>query len=134
MIGDSELSRSETLDGDRTIVGAFSGASVARAAAQALHEEGFHNTWIGITRADDTLTVDSADESLGGKIGRFFTGEANGETLYASLIRRGVSQADAERVDAAIAPSDVIITVHGSNQPQRAAQIIEAFEGDVLSA
>jgi hypothetical protein len=140
MNGDSELARGETLD-EHVVVAAFADRDTARAAAKALRDEGFHKAWIGVTRAavvadtryntgSITTKVDTADESVGAKIGRFFSGEENGANLYDSLTRHGV---DPRRIDASIEPNDVILTVNGSNYPELAAQIIEDFEGDVLA-
>ena len=143
MNGDAELARGETLD-EHVVVAAFADRDVARAAAKALHDEGFHKTWIGVTRAgveadtryntgSITTKVDTADDSIGAKIGRFFSGQSDGENLVESLTRRGVDPDDARRIDASIEPNDVVLTVNGSNYPELAAQIIEDFEGDVLA-
>jgi hypothetical protein len=143
MNADSELARGETLD-EHVVVAAFADRTTARAAAKALRDEGFHKAWIGVTRASVeadaryntgliTTKVDAADDSVGAKIGRFFSGETNGADLYDSLTRRGVDPDDARRIDASIEPNDVILTVNGSNYPEFAAQIIEDFEGDVLA-
>jgi hypothetical protein len=143
MNGDSELARGETLD-EHVVVAAFADRDTARGAAKALHDEGFHKAWIGVTRAGVeadtryntgviTTKVDTADDSIGAKIGRFFSGETNGVSLYDSLTQRGVDPADAQRIDASIEPNDVVLTVNGSNYPELAAQIIEDFEGDVLA-
>jgi hypothetical protein len=143
MNGDSDLAHGETLD-EHVVVAAFPGPDIAREAAKTLREEGFHKTWIGVTRAGVesdaryntgriTTTVDSADDSVGAKLTRFFSGEVNGASLYDNLTRRGVDPADARRIDGSIEPSAVILTVSGSNDPKRAAQIIADFEGDVLA-
>jgi hypothetical protein len=143
MNGDSDLAHGETLD-EHVVAAAFTDCDNAREAARALREEGFHKTWIGVTRAGVesdaryntgriTTTVDSADDSVGAKLSRFFSGEANGASLYDSLTRRGVDPADARRIDGSLEPGGVILTVNGSNDPEHAAQIIVDFEGDVLA-
>jgi hypothetical protein len=143
MIGDTELAHGTALS-ERTIVGAFPEPESAREAAKVLHAEGFHKTWIGVTRADFdidehnsrgivTTKIESADTSVGAKIGRFFSGEPDGESLYDALLRHGVSAEDARSIDASLEPNDILLTVKGSNQPDFAAQIIEDCDGDVLA-
>jgi hypothetical protein len=140
MTSDTERAHATEGDDERTVVGAFDRVETARAAAEALHDEGFHQTWIGVTHIEDVdsassadTTVQSADESVAAKIGRFFSGTANGASLTDALMQHGVTEEDARRVDASIEPADVVLTVHGSNHPALAAQIITGFEGDVLA-
>ena len=117
-------------DGE-AMVAAFGSHGLAHEAAKRLREEGFHKIWIGVTRADASLKTD--DDSVGGKIGRFFSGERDGESLTETLALHGVSEVDALRIEGSIEPSDVLLTVNGSNHPELAASIIENLDGDVLS-
>lgn len=128
MNSDFEYARGKT--GDRALVAAFRERQSAHDAATNLRENGFHKVWIGVTRGD---TLTSEDESLGAKIGRFFRGETDGESLTDTLVKHGVSAAEAERIALEIEPSDVLLTVDGSNHPERAAQIVENYGGDVIS-
>jgi hypothetical protein len=126
---DSEFARG--IIGERALVAAFVERDDAHRAAKTLHEEGFHKTWIGLTRADET--VKSEDDSIGAKIGRFLSGEADGATLIETLVRHGVSEAEARRVEGQIDPNDVLLTVDGNNHPELAAQILEDAGGDILA-
>jgi len=126
---DAELARSET--GAGALVAAFGDRQTAHETVKRLRAEGFHKTWIGVTSADESLR--SADDSAGAKLGRFLSGKADGSTLTETLMKHGVSEAEALRVDASIEPDDVIITVDGHNHPELAAQIVEDFGGDILS-
>ena len=126
---DSEYVRGES--GEGALVAAFNDRETAREAAKRLRVEGFHKVWIGVTSADATLQ--SADDSAGAKIGRFFSGTADGGSLTETLVRHGVSEAEARRIDGSIAANDVILTVDGHNHPELAAQIVEDFGGDLLS-
>ncbi len=129
MNSDSDYLRGNNDGG--AMVAAFGSRDLAHQAAKRLREEGFDKIWIGVTSADNTLKSD--DDSIGGKIGRFFSGEKDGESLTETLTRHGVSEADALRIEGSIEPSDVLLTVNGSNHPELAAQIIEDLGGDVLS-
>jgi hypothetical protein len=130
MNSDSEYSRG--VIGVRSLVAAFGDRESAHEAAKILRQEGFHKIWIGVTRPD-TGDLKSENESVGAKIGRFFSGATDGDSLIETLMRHGVSVTEAERVENQIDPNDVILTVDGSNHPELAAQILEDCTGDVLS-
>jgi hypothetical protein len=115
----------------RSLVAAFGARETAHLAAKNLRDEGFHKIWIGVTYDDSALK--SEDESLGAKIVRFFSGEADGATLVDTLTRHDVPEAEALRVERQLEMNDVILTVNGSNHPELAARIIEDAGGDVLA-
>src|ERR1700760_1645697 len=109
----SETTRNEVRDdvyGGRSLVAVFETVENARRAARALHEEGFHDVWLGVTRASDDAsasgessiegrTVESAEgESLGERIARFFGGGGK-HSLYDELVRHGVASSEARRID-----------------------------------
>lgn len=129
MNSDAEFARRET--GAGALVAAFGDRETAHETVKRLRAEGFHHTWIGVTSADATLR--SADDSTGAKLGRFFSGTADGDSLTETLMKHGVSETEAMRVDATIEPDDVILTVDGHNHPELAAQIVENFGGYILS-
>jgi hypothetical protein len=148
MNSDSEIAFADTLSDDHEavpVVAAFADIEHARTAAQALHDEGFHRTWIGVTHptadkddADDTTgeatRVDNDEKaSVAVKVGRFLNGERDGMSLYQSLRRHGVADGEAMRIDNALEPNDVLLVVNGSNHPELAAQIMEDGNGDILS-
>jgi hypothetical protein len=128
---------------DHTVVAAFSDRETAQDAIEALHAEGFHKTWIGVTSAHMTanpsngsgLVAKKVDpgSSLTAKIGRFFSGDSDDSSLTKSLTKLGVPESEAQRIDGALEPRDVLLTVDGSNHPELAAQIIRDSAGDVLS-
>jgi len=126
---DSEYAHGDT--GSNALVAAFGDRESAHEAAKDLRDEGFHKIWIGVIIGDATLK--SENESIGAKVGRFFTGEMDGASLTQTLARHGVSEAEAQRIEERLEPEDVILTVNGSNHPELAARIIEDCGGDILS-
>lgn len=145
---DTGTARDEAYEG-RALVAAFADRESAHVAARALHDEGFGRTWIGVTHAGDTtsysgttsssattgqtrVTSDGGD-SLGDKIGRFFSGESGERTLYDELVRHGVAASEARRIDGSLAPSSAILTVDGHNHPELAASLIEQNGGHILA-
>jgi uncharacterized protein (TIGR02271 family) len=131
----------------RALVAVFPNRDAAHAAAKRLHDEGFRRTWIGVTQgttASSTGTakdaasqggtvVKSEGETLGEKIERFFSGESGGRSLYDELVRHGVAETEARRIDRSLEPNTAILTVDGSNHPELAAQIIEQTGGHILA-
>lgn len=130
MNSDSEYARG--VIGERSLVAAFGDRESAHEAAKILRQEGFHKIWIGVLQPD-TGKLTSENDSVGAKIGRFFSGASDGSSLIETLLHHGVSVTEAERVEGQIEPNDVILTVDGSNHPELAAQILEDCTGDVLS-
>lgn len=146
---DTGTARDEAYEG-RALVAAFADRETAHAAARALHDEGFKRTWIGVTHpSGDTsysgtsgtastatgqthVTSDGGD-TLGEKIGRFFSGESGERTLYDELVRHGVAASEARRIDGSLAPSSAILTVDGHNHPELAATLIERSGGHILA-
>lgn len=145
---DTGTARDEAYEG-RALVAAFADRESAHAAARALHDEGFGRTWIGVTHAGDTTSysgttsgsattgetrvTSEGGESLGEKIGRFFSGESGERTLYDELVRHGVASSEARRIDGSLAPSSAILTVDGHNHPELAASLIEQSGGHILA-
>jgi hypothetical protein len=117
--------------GEQAIVAAFADRESAHVAAKRLREESFHKIWIGVTLAG--TAIESEDESLGAKIGRFFSGESDGSSLTETLMRHGVTETEAQRVERQLEPDCAILTVNGDNHPELAAQIVENCDGVVLS-
>lgn len=118
----------------RAMVAAFGDSDEAREAARRLHEEGFHKIWIGATTTSaDGTHLASGQESLGEKIGRFFSGESQDRTLYDELIRHGVGESEARRLDMSLPPSSAVLTVDGHNHPELAAEIIEDNGGHIVA-
>jgi hypothetical protein len=130
--------------GQHALVATFAQRRSAHQAAKRLRDEGFHKVWIGVTSAyvesDDRYNtgtigtnIASVDDSIGAKIGHFFSDESDGLSLAETLIRHGVTETEARRIDATIEPDNVLLTVDGSNHPERVAQIVEACGGGVIS-
>lgn len=139
----SKNPRDDMYDG-RALVAAFADKASAQKAVDALKEENFHNIWIGVTSQDEDMgssrnigdkerTKIVGDESVGAKIGRFFSGESQDAGLRQALVRHGVSENEAARIDRSIAPNSVILTVDGSNHPEMAAEVVEACGGHILA-
>jgi hypothetical protein len=126
---DSEYAHGDA--GTSALVAAFADRESAHEAAKDLRDEGFHKIWIGVILGDETLK--SENESIGAKVGRFFTGEMDGASLTQTLTRHGVSETEAQRIEDQLEPEDVILTVNGSNHPELAARIVEDCGGDILS-
>lgn len=135
--------RDEVYEG-RALVAVFGDRDAARGAAKQLHDEGFRRTWIGVTGRSDRPSAERADtgrrtmvetdaETLGEKIGRFFSGESGDRTLYRELVRHGVAEPEARRLDGALQPNCAILTVDGSNHPEMAARILESAAGQIIA-
>jgi hypothetical protein len=134
----------DTYEG-RALVAAFGDPETARNAAKALHKDGFRRVWIGITHLAEGAEADSPlagtgatgqthvqDDDGGGfgaKLGRFFSGEAEDRSLYETLMRHGVADSEARRIDVLLPWNSAILTVDGHNHPERAAQLIELAGG-----
>ncbi len=143
---DTGTAQDEAYEG-RALVAAFPDRESAHQAAHSLHAEGFGRTWIGVTHSAESSTYDSTTsagtgethvssddgDSLGAKIGRFFSGESGDRTLYDELVRHGVAASEARRIDGSLASSSAILTVDGHNHPELAAQLIEQAGGHVLA-
>lgn len=129
MNNDSDFAHGKV--GEHALVAAFGDRDGAHLAARALHDEGFHKIWIGLTRPD--ATVKSEDDSLPAKLARYISGEGDGLTLVDTLQRHGVSEMEALRVEQQVQTNDVLLTVNSSNHPELAASVIEDAGGDILS-
>jgi uncharacterized protein (TIGR02271 family) len=144
--GYETAARDDAYEG-RAIVAVFADRETAHAAAHELHDEGFQDTWIGVTRPSASATTEDAGgratggttvETDGGgsvmeRIGRFFSGEGGTKTLYDELVRHGVAEREARSIDGSLEPNSAILTVDGSNHPELAAEIIEQCGGHVLA-
>lgn len=118
----------------RALVAAFGSSDQARDAARRLHDEGFRRIWIGTTAvAEDGTRVAEGGESLGDRIGRFFSGESQERTLYDELVRHGVADGEARRLDMMLPARSAVLTVDGHNHPELAAQIVEDAGGHVVA-
>lgn len=132
--------RDEAFEG-RALVAAFGDRDAARRAARQLHEEGFHRIWLGVTNPTrDTadaggtgVAVEPDDDSLGNRIGRFFSGENNARSLHSELLRHGVDQNAAATIERSLTPGSTVLTLDGSNHPELAANIVEQCGGYILS-
>jgi uncharacterized protein (TIGR02271 family) len=142
MVNDQINAQDSAYEG-RAIVAAFADRESARNVRSRLHDEGFHHTWMGVTHPAETQSstaslsgethVDDVDDSIGAKIGRFFSGDSGDRSLYDSLIRHGVADREARRIDSSLEPNSVILTVDGSNHPEYAVELIESAGGHVLA-
>jgi hypothetical protein len=117
------------------IAATFADRERAHDAVHQLHDEGFGDTWIGVTRGEEVPGVQSIAPGetrveAENWFARFF-GEGN-ESLTDALARRGVDSANT--LESGPFPlGTVVVTVDGLNHPERAAHIITACDGRLLT-
>lgn len=117
-----------------TIAAAFADRERAHDAVHRLHDEGYHETWIGITRSDDASLSASTTAETRVEAENFFArvfGEGD-ESLHDALVRHGVAEADAISAGQ-LAPRSAIVTVDGANHPELAAQIMTECAGQMIT-
>ncbi len=123
---------------ESALVATFPDRETAHQAVQQLHHEGFRDTWIGLTRSNsDGGFAGSAASSEprveeDNALARFFGG--GDESLHSALLRHGVSETDASRVDTTLPTNSAILTVHGANHPELAAQIVSQCGGTMVTS
>jgi len=118
-----------------TVAAVFTDRESARDALAQLHEAGFHHVWLGVTQTD----IDDAGEptlesgGAGGfmeTVGRFFSGEgSHGQALHEALVHHGLTEQQARRIDATIAPGNAVVTVDGNDDPGEAMRILRQSGG-----
>jgi hypothetical protein len=144
---DALTADSGTSDASRVVIAAvFAERDKAHDAAHRLHDEGFGETWIGVTRFDsgDGYAVDEQgeDRAQAGEMRvesanwfmRFF-GEGD-ESLHDALVRHGVDEADARAAGSTastLPEQSAILTVDGGNHPELAAQLIAGCGGRLIT-
>jgi len=122
-----------------TIAATFSDRASAHDALLDLRDAGFHNVWLGVTHGEPSgAGVTVADGSSGGgimeSIGRFFSGEGPQEqALHRALIGRGLSDAEARRLEATVPVGSAIVTVESENASSQAIDILRENGGVVNS-
>ncbi len=149
---DSTTARDDAYEG-RALVAAFPDRDAAHDAAHRLQAEGFHRIWLGITHpadaaddldrtsppvdgetgTNDNVVVETANDSFGDRIGRFFNGRSGQRGLHDELVRHGVDAGAAASIERSIAPGSAILTLDGSNHPEMAAHIVEDCGGHLLA-
>jgi hypothetical protein len=118
------------------IAATFADRERAHDAVHRLHEEGFRDTWIGLTRRDEDEAGDGMVPSRETRVesenwfSRFFG--ASDESLHEALARHGVSTADMLPTGP-LPPGNAIVTVNGYNHPEYAAEIVAASGGQLLT-
>jgi len=123
---------------ESALAATFSSREAAHSAVHRLHDEGFERTWVGVTKSMTdggySATLGAAETRVEEEnpIARFFSG--GNESLHEALRRHGVSDVDASRVDTTLPPNSAVLTVHGANHPELAAEIIEECGGSLLAS
>lgn len=120
-------------DEGNTIVASFPNRSGADAAIQAVHDEGFRQTWLAVIGSEDAGhdgTTGAIDENSSR---RWFRGDA-GQSLYDALRGRGVGDDVALQIDDTIVEGNCVLVVEGSNDPTYAEEIVGRAGGTLLSA
>ncbi len=127
-----------TYDNDtsgRTVAAVFADRDNAKSAIDDLHDAGFRNCWLGVTRGDPATgetTVESGGSGVMGSIGRFFSGEGtHGKALHEVLTAHGLTADQARRIEGSVVPNSAIVTVDGENDPAEATDILEECGGSV---
>lgn len=134
------FSDNDSPSNESALAATFPDRERAHDAVQRLHDEGFHQTWIGLTKpmTDDGYGTTSSAATGETRVeeenpvARFFGG--GNESLHEALRRHGVSDEDAARVDTSLPANSAILTVRGSNHPELAAQIIATCGGSLLTS
>jgi len=125
--------------GTSTIAAIFTDKDDAKSAIQELHDAGFRDCWLGVTRGDAATgetTIESGGGSMLDSIGRFFSGEpshGHGTALHEALTAHGLREDEARRLEGSVAPNSAIVTVDGENAPDEALDILEQCGGRVQS-
>ena len=119
------------------LVASFATSQAARDAVDALHHEGFHDTWIGITRGVEgghglTATGGATVVESENAVARFFG--AGDSSLHDALVKHGVSETEAARLDGTLPIDSAILTVDGSNHPELAAQVVSSNGGRIVTS
>jgi uncharacterized protein (TIGR02271 family) len=123
--------------GTTTIAAAFADRERAHDAVHRLHDENFHDSWIGLTRVDnsaDYRTADQAGSDTRVESENWFTrffGEGD-ISLHEALVQHGVSEADARAVGE-LPDKSAILTVDGENDPELAAEIVVECGGQLIT-
>jgi uncharacterized protein (TIGR02271 family) len=128
-------------DTPRTMVAVFRDRESAREALSELHNDGYRDTWLGITQgaattasAGGSTSVTVQSEEGGGlkeALGRFFSGGESEQSLHQALINRGVSEAQAQRIDQTALPGSAIVTVDPENDLAGVVTILRRYGGEV---
>ncbi len=126
---------SPALVNQTTVAASFADREQARTAAKRLREEGFHDTWMGVTQTDDSVDY-SAQAATETRVAadNWFTrvfGEGD-ESLHDALVRHGVSESDAQAAGT-LPGNRAILTVDGSNHAEFAVQIISECGGTLIT-
>ncbi len=116
-----------------TIAAIFAVEHDARSAIKSLHKAGFKKTWLGKTREADRDTGEPTVETTDA-IARFLSAGMERRPLHKALVEHGVSQVQAESIEADIAPGCIVVTVYGEDNPQRAAELLADDKGQVVDA
>jgi hypothetical protein len=114
-----------------TIVGIFATTHDAREAIKHLHKGNFKQTWLGVTKPPDGATGEPLVEDPN-SLSRFFA--ADRLPLHRALLQHGVSEEQAEEIEANIAPGCAVLTVYGEDNPQRVSELLRENKGHVVDA
>jgi hypothetical protein len=117
-----------------TIAAIFATEHDARDGIKNLHKAGFKKTWLGKMREADRDTGEPTVEADGGGIARFLSAGAERRPLHKALMERGLSETQAQAVESDIAPGNIIVTVYGEDNPDRAAECLQDAKGAVIDA
>jgi hypothetical protein len=125
------------------LVAAFPNRACAEEATRELHHAGVRHTWLGVTKSDDNPLLRSAGiggghervEALGitHVVARWLHREHD-ETLYDALREHGVAEAEARRLDGAVADGNCVLVAEDVLDTARALSIAGRHGGTPLVA
>lgn len=113
-----------------TLAAVYATERDAREAIKDLHKAGFKQTWLGMTQPADSMTGAAMVEETGG-LGRFISA-GDRMPLHKALLRHGISETQAERIEDDIAPGCAIVTAYGEDNPAKAREILTVRKGQVV--
>jgi hypothetical protein len=114
------------------VVATFADRSRADKAVQALHDDGFRRTWLGVIDRS-AAGQDTFQPGDGTPQRRWFRKDAK-QTLYDALRDRGVGDDVALQLDDACDDGDIILVAESANDPVYAQEIVQREGGKLLSA
>ena len=114
------------------LVATFPNRACADEAVRDLHHAGVRHTWLGITRGVVSERHELIEPvGIGHVIARWFH-RAHDETLYDALCEHGVAEAEARRIDGAIAEGNCVLIAEDVLDPTEAAAITRRHGGMLL--
>jgi len=128
------------------IAATFADKAAADTSLDELKKNGFGSAWMAMTKAvaaDETgatfgsnqfyaqHAIAESSDGVAGALGRYFSGE---RSLCASLVERGLSEAQAAEIDESVPADGAVIVVDGAERGDVAASILGRGASHVIGA